>query len=356
MIKFFRKIRYNLMENGKTGKYFKYAIGEIILVMIGILLALQVNIWNENRKSHNEINDLLLDLEEFMGSQKAIIGGELLRIKKTDSVFKLIKENRLKDTMSITPSELQKALFDPREFPYIGIPKYQIEFSNITNLINRKEDFPKNYWSMIYDLESLKVYSEEIVHLSAKLSQLSKSHLTFLLENKPHFFENNEISYRALKNYVLKDATFEIRRLEIMNYLDEIIKALERYNFNSAKLNGTIKYLIHNNNGKQIDNLWSGYNMVKILTKKCQNKFDENINSLSKSHSSVLVFNNQVLPITFEFYNKENNIVKERTFSEQGVFPLRLRTQEINTTIRYTIGDKCYVIANPVNNGYLIIN
>ena len=51
MIKFFRKIRLNLMETGKTAKYFKYAIGEIILVVIGILLALQINNWNENRKA-----------------------------------------------------------------------------------------------------------------------------------------------------------------------------------------------------------------------------------------------------------------------------------------------------------------
>ena len=50
MSKIFRKIRYDLMEKKKTGKYLKYAIGEIVLVMIGILLALQVNNWNENRK------------------------------------------------------------------------------------------------------------------------------------------------------------------------------------------------------------------------------------------------------------------------------------------------------------------
>jgi len=50
MIHFFRKIRYELMEKNKTWKYLKYAIGEIILVMIGILLALSVNNWNENRE------------------------------------------------------------------------------------------------------------------------------------------------------------------------------------------------------------------------------------------------------------------------------------------------------------------
>ena len=49
MIKFFRKIRYNLMSENKTSQYLKYAIGEILLVMIGILLALQVNNWNNHR-------------------------------------------------------------------------------------------------------------------------------------------------------------------------------------------------------------------------------------------------------------------------------------------------------------------
>ena len=51
MIKFFRKIRQKLLSESKTGKYLKYAIGEILLVMIGILLALQVSNWNEDRKA-----------------------------------------------------------------------------------------------------------------------------------------------------------------------------------------------------------------------------------------------------------------------------------------------------------------
>lgn len=55
MIKFFRKIRYNLMSENKTGKYFKYAIGEIILVVIGILIALQINNWNENRLQQKQL-------------------------------------------------------------------------------------------------------------------------------------------------------------------------------------------------------------------------------------------------------------------------------------------------------------
>jgi len=66
MIKFFRKIRYDLMDKNKTGKYLKYAIGEVFLVMIGILLALQINNWNQERlskkKEHNYVNRLIKDL------------------------------------------------------------------------------------------------------------------------------------------------------------------------------------------------------------------------------------------------------------------------------------------------------
>ena len=72
MIKFFRKIRQNLLMENKTGKYFKYAIGEIILVVIGILIALSINNWNEDRKA--KINEVFLVKQ-------------LLEDAKMDSIF-----------------------------------------------------------------------------------------------------------------------------------------------------------------------------------------------------------------------------------------------------------------------------
>ena len=58
----FALIRRNLLENGQTGKYLKYALGEIILVMIGILLALQVNNWNEKRQAEAQFRTRLEQL------------------------------------------------------------------------------------------------------------------------------------------------------------------------------------------------------------------------------------------------------------------------------------------------------
>ena len=67
MIPFFRKIRKKMADENKPMKYARYAIGEIVLVVIGILIALQVNNWNENRMEQNRIKkyakSLIKDLE-----------------------------------------------------------------------------------------------------------------------------------------------------------------------------------------------------------------------------------------------------------------------------------------------------
>jgi Family of unknown function (DUF6090) len=64
MFKFFRTIRLDLMENKNSGKYFKYAIGEIILVVIGILVAMSINNWNQQRLQNGKEQGALLNLKE----------------------------------------------------------------------------------------------------------------------------------------------------------------------------------------------------------------------------------------------------------------------------------------------------
>ncbi|MDH3697645.1 MAG: DUF6090 family protein [Flavobacteriaceae bacterium] len=70
MIRFFKKIRKQLVANNNIQIYLKYAIGEILLVMIGILLALQVNNWNENQKLKDQelkaLKELQADLEQSL--------------------------------------------------------------------------------------------------------------------------------------------------------------------------------------------------------------------------------------------------------------------------------------------------
>lgn len=83
MLPFFRKIRQGLLRNNKFSKYLLYAIGEIILVVFGILIALQINNWNEYQKERKReklyLQSLKFDLEESQTELNRVI-------KKTDSI------------------------------------------------------------------------------------------------------------------------------------------------------------------------------------------------------------------------------------------------------------------------------
>ena len=94
------------MEQKKTGKYLKYAIGEILLVVIGILLALQINNWNEQRKDSRAETNLLMGLQnEFKINLEKIDSAIDLNQKNVDACFRiteLIRENSLeKQTVTL---------------------------------------------------------------------------------------------------------------------------------------------------------------------------------------------------------------------------------------------------------------
>ncbi|MDT0559603.1 DUF6090 family protein [Ichthyenterobacterium sp. W332] len=99
MIKFFRRIRYNLMEKNKTGKYFKYAIGEIILVVIGILIALQFNNWNESRKREHLKN-------QYETSLKIDYVKDTIQLRE-----RIIQNQKIFESLSEAFDELEKTTF-----------------------------------------------------------------------------------------------------------------------------------------------------------------------------------------------------------------------------------------------------
>ena len=103
MIQFFRKIRQSLLAQGKTGKYLKYAIGEVVLVMIGILLALQVNEWNKERirqKSEQVIiEQLITDLSKSQYELEEEISRHLRQAREYSQVLRIFWKTELPDNI-----------------------------------------------------------------------------------------------------------------------------------------------------------------------------------------------------------------------------------------------------------------
>jgi hypothetical protein len=214
MIKFFRRIRQNLLfENrfGKpaspVGKYLTYAIGEIILVVIGILIALSINNWNEDRKQRKqetviltqlktEFNSNLNQLDQKINSKKEAIHSSIQllkfidfpKLRKKDSIdyhiartipfttfdpivndlassgdLRIIKNDSLKQKLSFWTSEIADVREEDESWKYYRdhiyepflIKHYQLRTirnsANKTNVLGRYliEDNMPNLWPEI---------------------------------------------------------------------------------------------------------------------------------------------------------------------------------------------------------------
>ena len=114
MLRIFRNIRQKLAAENKVMAYLRYAIGEILLVVIGILIALQVNNWNENRKEHlieikylkNLKHDLQSDSTDLVYYKNIRVGQanaarELIELAKTKNVSDVFKLDSLYTTVAL---------------------------------------------------------------------------------------------------------------------------------------------------------------------------------------------------------------------------------------------------------------
>ncbi len=88
MLRFFRQIRQRLLTDNKFSKYLLYALGEILLVVIGILIALQVNNWNEKRKEESEMVKNLTEFKSELESNISKIHGILRFYNNRDSLIR----------------------------------------------------------------------------------------------------------------------------------------------------------------------------------------------------------------------------------------------------------------------------
>ncbi|QCX38427.1 hypothetical protein FF125_08285 [Aureibaculum algae] len=169
MIKFFRKIRQNLLSEGKTGKYLKYALGEIVLVVIGILIALQINNWNQNRLNRiTEIAYLKSIKKEIITNYQFNQSLVINRYPKKIKGLKLAKkfcENEIKvtDTLEFLNNVTYGGVFSNGY--NFGTRSSYDELINTGNLQLIKKDTIKNSIANYYAYTDV-VIERAIVHSS----------------------------------------------------------------------------------------------------------------------------------------------------------------------------------------------
>jgi len=216
MIKFFRKIRYNLMDKNKTGKYLKYAIGEIVLVVFGILIALSLNNWNDLRKNKAKEKVILQKLKSEYGSNLEQLNQKIsMRKDAAESSVWLLKRfdfddfNEKRDSIDY---HIARTLFFPTYDPNTGITNELINTGNLYIINNDSiKTFLANWSASVIDLKQDEFTYEVFV---------STIYTPFLIEN--YQFRNivNEMrnNEKLNSNYKTTFTKVDIQRRNKFNY------------------------------------------------------------------------------------------------------------------------------------------
>ena len=187
------------MEKNKTGKYFKYAIGEILLVVIGILIALSINNWNEDRKNRLKeavyLEGIKTDLEWDIKYLDFLIPFNNTRIKEyasLDSVVKLRSDKIFEIEFSeIFDLSNQTGTFYPRSGAYSSLIN-----ENSAGLIQNRELLANI--KFLYDIEYVRasLLGQELDDISTKIRW--ERRLDFRQELEDYNFEDYDALFADL--------------------------------------------------------------------------------------------------------------------------------------------------------------
>ncbi|WP_296383054.1 DUF6090 family protein [Winogradskyella sp.] len=221
------------MSENKTGKYFKYAIGEIILVVIGILIALQINNWNENKKLRKIETEILKEVKANLENDLDGIRENLNQFKhkniSENIIINWIEGNEsFNDSLSIHFNSIQFGVeFNYNVTPYETLKQMgmrTIKNDSLRNQIatlydtnyegyNRLIEYQHSYQSKIHDLEVK--YFNEIGLLD--LTIMKPININGLRTDHDLMFR-----YKSFRNYNETFLKFFVPEIEI-----EIIKSIE---------------------------------------------------------------------------------------------------------------------------------
>lgn len=212
MIKFFRKIRFDLMEKNKTGKYLKYAIGEIVLVVVGILIALSINNWNEGRKENRNVRAIYYNLLRDIKADSVSFSSNLIDLKDIESLHEQLYQIGIKNDTTVV---LQNPNLIRKLPDYNPITQENDPFvaTKISNEIIRKEIL--TYFRNMKDMDDIYLELDDIIRnkMRAFLGDRKMYNVSSWFENKSKGYSSNNLNFDFIDKTALialsKDIEFQ---------------------------------------------------------------------------------------------------------------------------------------------------
>ena len=240
MIKFFRKIRQNLLFEGSTGRYFKYALGEIVLVVLGILIALQINNWNENRKDINKSKAILGEFKKDLASDTTGINRVVKLLQRRTSYEAWALNRIIYDKSQI--DSLKKAFFSPVHQEFVQDRTYnKLQVSqnpNLTGFLDLQNDLTEYYTETKFLLDYYN-QEEELFLKEYNTDKVLRKELEMELSQFPTLSSEDEqmetlISYAQTiegRNFLKANYSRRSRMIKYFNRVkEEAIQLIQQIN------------------------------------------------------------------------------------------------------------------------------
>lgn len=219
MFKFFRKIRLGSISKNRLGKYIIYAIGEIILVVIGILIALNLNNRNEQRKTEAKIELIFAEIMEELVSDIEATEMPMEHFAQRDSTIYLILSNQ------VTYDDYKNNTLPQINSMLNWHNNVDLTQNAYDNLIRNLDAVPIKFKPVIKDLNKLYGYYKDFLKDSdKKLAEFINEGYSFGSQNYSWFYTENESQFNEsikfkLENFRYKNDIYEYRGLGIGNQL-----------------------------------------------------------------------------------------------------------------------------------------
>lgn len=236
MNKIFRKIRLKSLKETKNIAYIKYAIGEIVLVVIGILIALQINNWNENRKQDNELKNILQTIhkdlkidttlaritidyyKEVEDNSEKIINNEINKDNYKDYPYVRALASRYRPYVIQTKGfEMVKDFSSKNEMKndsiFINISQFYTPFKQ---LFEDSNEFIKN--EILKNIETYKKYDWFIDWSQGKSND---DMITYFTESKEYKIQVAAHNLLTVKNHLMFVTSYRYNALEIMKLIEK---------------------------------------------------------------------------------------------------------------------------------------
>lgn len=163
MIGIFRKIRFRLFGENKIRKYFIYAIGEVLITVVGILIAIQINNWNQQRLAEIKINRLLLEIQNNLENEIESARGGIELYNKKDTLMTRIKEGKVKrEEFKSTPIIWGNQ--SPQYATSVYFNNYSLNKNAYNNLVQISDKIPAKYDSLYMNLSMLYEDTDDLVN------------------------------------------------------------------------------------------------------------------------------------------------------------------------------------------------